>query len=95
MKIVEPEVFRCVRKIGEQMSRSELFQVHVLERKDKQKPGREVYLGLFPDTPIKRKGEMVRVSDLKPDDIVWWEGEPLKVVWIKPWPVEELEVKND
>ncbi len=69
-----------------------LIEVHVLERKDKQKPGRDVYLGLYPDTPIKRKGEMVTVGDLKPDDIVWWDNEPLKVVWVRPWPGGEPEV---
>jgi len=90
MEITELEVFRCVRKIGEQMSGSKLIQVHVLETKPKQKPGREVYLGLFPDTLIKRKGEMVHVGDLKPDDVVWWKGEPLKVVWVRPWPEDEI-----
>lgn len=74
------------------MTKPELIQVHVLERKDKQKPGRDVYLGLYLDTPIKRKGEMVTVGDLKPDDIVWWENEPLKVVWVRPWPDGKPEV---
>jgi hypothetical protein len=74
------------------MTKPELIQVHVLERKDKQKPDRDVYLGLYPDTPIKRKGEMVTVGDLKPDDIVWWDNEPLKVVWVRPWPNGKTEV---
>jgi len=72
------------------MSRDDLIQVHVLETKVKQKPGRDVYLGLFPDTPIKRKGEMVHVGDLEPGDVVWWKGEPLKVVSVRPWPGEEV-----
>lgn len=77
------------------MRDEKLIQVHVLERKEKQKPGRDVYLGLYPDTPIKRKGEMVRVSDLKPDDIVWWDKEPLKVVWVRPWPGGKPGGEND
>lgn len=66
----------------------ELFQVHVLERKDKQAPGREAFLGLYSDTTVKRKGEEVLVGDLNPGDVIRWKGEPLKVVWIKPWPTD-------
>lgn len=67
---------------------SELIQVHVLERKDKQKPGREAFLGVYPDTPIQRAGVTVHVGDLQPGDIIRWKDEPLKVVWVKPWPPE-------
>ncbi len=66
----------------------DLFQVHVLERKDKQKPGREAFLGVYQDTLIKRKGKWVHVGDLKPGDVIRWKDEPLKVVWVKPWPKE-------
>jgi len=67
-----------------------LIQVHVLERKDKQKPDREVYLGLYPDTPItqlKSKDKIqTTVGNLKEGDVVLYRGEPLKVVWVRPWP---------
>ena len=69
---------------------SKLTQVHVLERKDKQKPDREVYLGLYPDTPITQLKSKDRISitvgELKPDDVIVYRGEPLKVVWVRPWP---------
>jgi len=67
-----------------------LTQVHVLERKEKQKRGRDVYLGLFEDAPItqlKSKDRIqITVNDLKPDDVIVYRGEPLKVVWVRPWP---------
>lgn len=66
----------------------ELFQIHVLERQDKQAPGREAFLGVYQDTPIQRAGETVHVGDLKPGDVIRFKGEPLKVVWVRPWPNE-------
>lgn len=66
----------------------DLFQVFVLERKDKQSPGREAFLGLYSDTPIQRKGETVFVGDLNPGDVIRFKGEPLKVVWVKLWPTD-------
>ncbi len=69
----------------------ELFQVHVLERKDKQKPGREAFLGVYQDTSIQRAGETVHVGDLKPGDVIRWKGEPLKVVWVRLWPGDDDE----
>lgn len=69
----------------------DLLQVYVLERKEKQREGTEVYLGLLPDSPIIRKGEEVRADQLEPGDIIWFKNEPLKVVWIRPWPPEEKE----
>lgn len=64
----------------------DLLQIHVLERKEKQREGREVYLGLFPDSSVIRKGDEVRADELEPDDIIWWDEQPLKVVWVRPWP---------
>ena len=76
-----------VVQTGDQVTKK-LFQVHVLERQDKQKPGREAFLGVYQDTPIQRKGVTVHVGDLQPGDVIRWKGEPLKVVWVKPWPDE-------
>ncbi len=64
---------------------ADMVQIKVLERKEKQRPGRTVYLVLFESTELKRKGEMVQASAVAPGDVVWWRGEPHKVVWIKPW----------
>lgn len=61
-----------------------MLEIRVLERKDKQRPGREVFLMLYESMTVKRKGEEVKASDLAPGDIVRWKGEPLKVVSIKP-----------
>lgn len=62
-----------------------MLQVKVLEKKDKQAPGREAWLMLYEWMQIKRKGKMVKVKDLVPGDIVWWANEPLKVISVKPW----------
>lgn len=59
------------------------LEISVLERKDKQSAGRSAYLMLYESMPVKRKGEMVKAGDLRPGDIVWWNGEPLKVVEIR------------
>ncbi len=68
-----------------------LIQIHVLERKEKQREGREVYLGLMADSLVTRKGEKVRAEDVRPDEIIWFRDEPLKVVWVRPWPSEREE----
>lgn len=72
---------------------TELVQVYVLERKDKQKPGRDVYLGLYPDTPITRLDSknkiQITVGDLKEGHVIVYRGEPLKVVSVRPWPGEK------
>jgi len=60
-----------------------MLKISVLERKDKQRPGRSAYLMLYESMPVKRKGEMVAAGDLRPGDIAWWNGEPLKVVSIE------------
>ncbi len=59
------------------------LEISVLESKDKQAPGRSVYLMLYESMPIKRKGEIVKAGDLRPGDIVWWNDEPLKIVSIR------------
>lgn len=69
----------------------ELIQIHVLERKDKQREGREVYLGLLPGSTVIRKGEEVRADQVQADDIIWFRDEPLKVVGVRPWPSEREE----
>jgi hypothetical protein len=61
-----------------------MLEIRVLERKDKQRPGREAFLMLYESMTVKRKGEEVKASDLAPGDVVRWRGEPLKVVSIKP-----------
>lgn len=72
----------------------DLLQIHVLERKDKQKEGREIYLGLLPGSPVIRKGEEIRADEVRPDDIIWHRDEPLKVVWVRPWPSEREETDD-
>lgn len=78
---------------------TQLIQVHVLERKDKQKPDRKVYLGLYPDTPITRLKSkdkiQTTVGKLEPDDVIIYRGEPLKVVWIRPWPDNQKGRENE
>lgn len=61
-----------------------MLEILVLERKDKQRPGRTAYLMLYESMTVTRKGEEVKASDLAPGDIVRWRDEPLKVVSIKP-----------
>ena len=73
------------------MNMEGLIQVKVLERKEKQQDGMEVYLGLLADSPIIRRGEEIRADEMEPGDIVWFKDEPLKVVSIRPWPPEEKE----
>ena len=47
-----------------------LLRIRVLETKDKQRPGRDVSLGLYADATVTRRGEQVVVAELKPDDII-------------------------
>lgn len=68
-----------------------MLQIKVLERKDKQAPGREAWLMLYEWMEIKRKGEMVKIKDLVPGDVVWWNAEPLKVVSVEPYTRNEKE----
>ena len=68
-----------------------MLQIKVLERKDKQAPGREAWLMLYEWMEIKRKGEMVKVAALVPGDVVWWNDEPLKVVSIEPYTRNEKQ----
>jgi len=76
------------------MGKGILLQVYVLERKDLQKPRRDVYLGLYPGDPIIRRGEEIAARDLKADDVVWYENEPFKVIWIRPWPPDDLKKRE-
>lgn len=62
-----------------------MVKIRVLERKDKQAPGRSCYLMLYEWMEVKRKGEMIKAKDVQPGDVVWWADEPLKVVSIEPW----------
>lgn len=63
----------------------DMVQMQVLEPKEKQRPGRTVYLVLYEWMEVKRKGAMVKAREVAAGDVVWWGGEPFKVVWIKPW----------
>lgn len=63
----------------------ELLKIEVLETKDKQRPGREVWLCLYPEMTVTRGGEQVAAADLKPDDIIRYLGEGLRVVSVETW----------
>ncbi len=71
-----------------------MLQIHVLERKEKQREGREVYLAILSETLVIRRGEEVAASEVEPGDIIWWKDEPLKVVAIRPWPPEREETNG-
>ncbi len=62
-----------------------LLRIRVLETKDKQRPGRDVSLGLYADATVTRRGEQVVVAELKPDDIIRYKGEALRVVSVEEW----------
>jgi len=62
-----------------------MLQIRVLETKDKQRPGRDVSLCLYPHMTVERGGELVAASELKPDDVIRYKGEGLKVVSIEEW----------
>lgn len=62
-----------------------LLRIRVLETKDRQRPGRDVSLGLYPDATVTRRGERVPVAELKPGDIIRYKGEPLRVVSVEEW----------
>ena len=71
-----------------------MLQIHVLERKEKQREGREGYLAILPETLVICRGKVVAASEVKPDDIIWWKDEPLKVVTVRPWPSEREETNG-
>jgi len=61
----------------------DLLKIKVLETQDKQRPGRDVSLCLYPEMTVTRRGELVAAADLKPGDIIRWKGEGLRVVSVE------------
>ena len=73
----------------------EMVKIKVLERKDKQAPGRECWLVLYTWMELQRKGETIKAADAKPGDVIRWNEEPLKVVSIEPWEKSKHEEENN